>query len=77
VVRTQEIDVEAQLNLGVRALQVQGVAFAQKYRGEKHCTFALYGDGASNQGQAFKAFNMVHSSHISFFYLADYTRHFI
>ncbi|PPR03978.1 hypothetical protein CVT26_001051 [Gymnopilus dilepis] len=29
-----------------------GVGFAQKYRGEKNCTFALYGDGASNQGQA-------------------------
>jgi pyruvate dehydrogenase E1 component alpha subunit len=36
-----------------------GVAFAQKYLGEKHCTFALYGDGASNQGQVFEAFNMV------------------
>lgn len=36
-----------------------GVAFAQKYMGEKHCTFALYGDGASNQGQVFEAFNMV------------------
>ncbi|KAF9522177.1 mitochondrial pyruvate dehydrogenase E1 component beta subunit [Crepidotus variabilis] len=35
-----------------------GVAFAQKYRAEKHCTFALYGDGASNQGQVFEAFNM-------------------
>jgi len=35
-----------------------GIAFAQKYRGEKHCTFALYGDGASNQGQVFEAFNM-------------------
>jgi pyruvate dehydrogenase E1 component alpha subunit len=36
-----------------------GISFAQKYRGEKHCTFALYGDGASNQGQVFEAFNMV------------------
>jgi hypothetical protein len=36
-----------------------GVAFAQKYKGEKNCTFALYGDGASNQGQVFEAFNMV------------------
>ena len=36
-----------------------GVSFAQKYMGEKTCTFALYGDGASNQGQVFKAFNMV------------------
>jgi pyruvate dehydrogenase E1 component alpha subunit len=44
-----------------------GVAFAQKYRGEKHCTFALYGDGASNQGQVFEAFNMVHSSRIFLF----------
>jgi pyruvate dehydrogenase E1 component alpha subunit len=35
-----------------------GIAFAQKYRGERHCTFALYGDGASNQGQVFEAFNM-------------------
>ncbi|EAU83388.1 pyruvate dehydrogenase e1 component alpha subunit [Coprinopsis cinerea okayama7 len=35
-----------------------GAAFAQKYKGEKHCTFALYGDGASNQGQVFEAFNM-------------------
>ena len=36
-----------------------GVAFAQKYLGERCCTFALYGDGASNQGQVFEAFNMV------------------
>ena len=36
-----------------------GVAFAQQYKGEKTCTFALYGDGASNQGQVFEAFNMV------------------
>ncbi|PFH46705.1 hypothetical protein AMATHDRAFT_153995 [Amanita thiersii Skay4041] len=35
-----------------------GVAFAQKYMGEKNATFALYGDGASNQGQVFEAFNM-------------------
>jgi pyruvate dehydrogenase E1 component alpha subunit len=36
-----------------------GVAFAQKYCGEKYCTFALYGDGASNQGQVFESYNMV------------------
>ncbi|KAF8638142.1 hypothetical protein AX17_002415 [Amanita inopinata Kibby_2008] len=35
-----------------------GVAFAQKYMGDSHCTFAMYGDGASNQGQVFEAFNM-------------------
>ncbi|KIL56643.1 hypothetical protein M378DRAFT_16924 [Amanita muscaria Koide BX008] len=44
--------VGAQVSVGA------GVAFAQKYRSEKHCTFALYGDGASNQGQVFEAFNM-------------------
>jgi len=36
-----------------------GVAFAQQYLGQKTCTFSLYGDGASNQGQVFEAFNMV------------------
>jgi len=35
-----------------------GVSFAQKYMGQKNCTFALYGDGASNQGQVFEAYNM-------------------
>ncbi|KAF9461099.1 mitochondrial pyruvate dehydrogenase E1 component beta subunit [Collybia nuda] len=35
-----------------------GVSFAQKYMGENNATFALYGDGASNQGQVFEAFNM-------------------
>ncbi|KAH6886508.1 pyruvate dehydrogenase e1 component alpha subunit [Coprinopsis sp. MPI-PUGE-AT-0042] len=35
-----------------------GAAFAQMYRGEKTCTFAMYGDGASNQGQVFEACNM-------------------
>jgi len=35
-----------------------GIAFAQKYLGNKTATFALYGDGASNQGQVFEAFNM-------------------
>lgn len=36
-----------------------GIAFAQKYTEKPACTFALYGDGASNQGQVFEAFNMV------------------
>lgn len=35
-----------------------GVAFAQKYCGKKNVTFALYGDGAANQGQVFEAYNM-------------------
>lgn len=39
-----------------------GLAFAQHYRRSQSatpgCTFALYGDGAANQGQVFEAFNM-------------------
>lgn len=35
-----------------------GLAFAHKYNGNKNVSIALYGDGASNQGQVFEAFNM-------------------
>ncbi|RKU44157.1 alpha subunit of pyruvate dehydrogenase [Coniochaeta pulveracea] len=35
-----------------------GLAFAHKYTGRKNATIILYGDGASNQGQVFEAFNM-------------------
>ncbi len=45
--------VGAQVPLGA------GLAFAQKYNEKPRCTFAMYGDGAANQGQVFEAFNMV------------------
>lgn len=35
-----------------------GLAFAHKYEGRKTASVILYGDGASNQGQVFEAFNM-------------------
>ncbi|KAH8805721.1 dehydrogenase E1 component-domain-containing protein [Xylogone sp. PMI_703] len=35
-----------------------GLAFAHKYNEKKTATVCLYGDGASNQGQVFEAFNM-------------------
>jgi len=35
-----------------------GIAFAMKYLEKPSATFALYVDGASNQGQVFEAFNM-------------------
>lgn len=45
--------VGAQVPLGA------GLALAQQYMGKPTATFAMYGDGASNQGQVFEAFNMV------------------
>ncbi|KAI8142116.1 putative PDA1-pyruvate dehydrogenase alpha chain precursor [Fennellomyces sp. T-0311] len=44
--------VGAQVPLGA------GLAFRQKYDSIPAATFALYGDGASNQGQVYEAFNM-------------------
>jgi len=45
--------VGAQVPLGA------GIALAQQYTGQNDvATFTLYGDGASNQGQVFEAFNM-------------------
>ncbi|KAG5991097.1 alpha subunit of pyruvate dehydrogenase [Claviceps lovelessii] len=35
-----------------------GLAFAHKYKDSKTASIILYGDGASNQGQVFEAFNM-------------------
>ncbi|KIY53606.1 mitochondrial pyruvate dehydrogenase E1 component beta subunit [Fistulina hepatica ATCC 64428] len=35
-----------------------GIAFAAKYQNLNVATFDIYGDGASNQGQVFEAFNM-------------------
>ncbi|KAI0093982.1 dehydrogenase E1 component-domain-containing protein [Irpex rosettiformis] len=35
-----------------------GIALAAKYSGKPIATYAMYGDGASNQGQVFEAFNM-------------------
>lgn len=35
-----------------------GVAFAAKYRGIDAVCFALFGDGAANQGQIYEVYNM-------------------
>ncbi|XP_018321540.1 probable pyruvate dehydrogenase E1 component subunit alpha, mitochondrial isoform X2 [Agrilus planipennis] len=44
--------VGAQVPLGA------GIAFALKYKGTDGVCFALYGDGAANQGQVFETYNM-------------------
>lgn len=44
--------VGAQVPLGT------GVALASAYRSEGGVNFAVYGDGAANQGQIFEAYNM-------------------
>ncbi|MCB9928517.1 MAG: pyruvate dehydrogenase (acetyl-transferring) E1 component subunit alpha [Alphaproteobacteria bacterium] len=44
--------VGAQVSLGV------GLGFAHKYREDGGCSFAYFGDGASNQGQVYESFNL-------------------
>jgi pyruvate dehydrogenase E1 component alpha subunit len=46
---------------GIVAAQVPlgaGLAFANKYRGNKNVSMAYFGDGAANQGQVYETFNM-------------------
>ena len=44
--------VGAQVPLGA------GIGFAHKYKGDGGVNFAMYGDGAANQGQVFEAYNI-------------------
>jgi len=44
--------------VGSQAPLGAGIAFAHKFAGDGCCSFALYGDGAANQGQLFEALNM-------------------
>ncbi len=44
--------VGAQVPLGA------GIAFAHKYKGDGGVNFALYGDGAAQQGQVYEAYNL-------------------
>jgi pyruvate dehydrogenase E1 component alpha subunit len=44
--------------VGASAPLGSGLAFANKYRGNDHVSLTYFGDGSSNQGQVYEAFNM-------------------
>lgn len=46
--------------VGAQVPMGAGVALACQYKGNGGVCFALYGDGASNQGQVFEAYNMAY-----------------
>ena len=48
-----------------------GVAWAAKYNETGAVCFAVYGDGASNQGQVFEAYNMAKLLNISCIFVCE------
>ncbi|KAH7695321.1 Pyruvate dehydrogenase E1 component subunit alpha type I, partial [Aphelenchoides avenae] len=58
----------AQIALGT------GVAFAHKYDDKKNVCFAIYGDGASNQGQFYESINMAKLWSLPVVYICENNR---